>query len=254
MSHVVVNRRSFLQTAAATAAGSIAQNTMAAQISPALKILEPPRGRLEPSARQADRRRPDDPRPRRGPPRRPGDRQRRGLPLRRKPFRGRRAPAPAGDGPGGRGRGESASADRVRVVWDRYSEPRYRFSHRRQQFLSPRHRPEELSLAVRLLLPENAPRSAREVRREVLGRTSTTRRPTMRISHRRRFPLPSSPTATRASGATTPIGCSWPFMPMPTCRTGRTRMRRRRSSSPTWTWWRPRSIALPAKRPVRRPR
>ena len=44
MSRVVVNRRSFLQTAAATAAGSIAQNTMAAQISPALKILDPIQG------------------------------------------------------------------------------------------------------------------------------------------------------------------------------------------------------------------
>jgi len=41
---------------------------------------------------------------------------------------------------------------RVRVVWDRHSQPRYRFSIDDNSFLPPRHRPEEVRLALRLLL------------------------------------------------------------------------------------------------------
>ncbi len=77
--------------------------------------------------------------------------------------------------------------DRVRVVWDRYSVPRYRFSIDDDELFPARHRAEELCLAVRLLLPEDAPRPEQEVRREVHAEHLLHGRRRREVSHRRRL-------------------------------------------------------------------
>ena len=120
--------------------------------------------------------------------------------------------------------------NRVRVVWDRYSEPRYRFSiDDNSFFLRDIAQKNYASLFdcfyLKMLRDLNKKYGAKFIAQHLLhGRRRR------QVCHRRRFQAPPVPRSLQGRVARQRrIGCGWPSTPTPTCRTGRTKMRRRRN-------------------------
>jgi len=146
---------------------------------------------------------------------------------------------------------------RVRVVWDRHSRPRYRFSLDDNSFFL-RDIADKRPASLFDCLTSGPPRSStastspacatstsatgRSSRATSIGRRATTSR------------CPTSPTAIAASGATARTGCGWPSTPGPTSPTAPTSTPPRASSWPTSARCGRRSVASPARRPTRRRR